>query len=43
MLCAAFIFSLSALFVKLTAGRVPVLQITLIRSGLSFLVSTGEL
>uniref|UniRef100_A0A383VLI0 EamA domain-containing protein n=1 Tax=Tetradesmus obliquus TaxID=3088 RepID=A0A383VLI0_TETOB len=41
MLCAAFIFSLSALFVKLTAGRVPVLQITLIRSGLSFLVSTG--
>ncbi|WIA15999.1 hypothetical protein OEZ85_012734 [Tetradesmus obliquus] len=37
----AFIFSLSALFVKLTAGRVPVLQITLIRSGLSFLVSTG--
>jgi hypothetical protein len=42
MLCAAFIFSLSALFVKLTAGRVPVLQITLIRSGLSFLVSTGE-
>ncbi|KAF6266011.1 hypothetical protein COO60DRAFT_639078 [Scenedesmus sp. NREL 46B-D3] len=37
----AFIFSLSALFVKLTAGRVPVLQITLIRSALSFLVSTG--
>lgn len=41
ILLAAFIFSLSALCVKLTAGRVPVLEITLLRSGISFAVSTG--
>jgi hypothetical protein len=28
--------------VKLTAGRVPVLEITLIRSGISLVVSAGE-
>jgi hypothetical protein len=31
------------LSVKLTAGRVPVLEITLVRSALSTIVSAGEL
>eukprot|EP00878_Enallax_costatus_P033869 GHUV01037445.1.p1 GENE.GHUV01037445.1~~GHUV01037445.1.p1 ORF type:complete len:347 (+),score=68.22 GHUV01037445.1:413-1453(+) len=39
MLLAAFIFSLSVLCVKLTGSRVPVLQITLVRSSMSFIVS----
>lgn len=42
MLLAAFIFAVTALLVKLTAGRVPVLEITLIRSGISLVVSAGE-
>lgn len=42
VLCAAFIFAIAALLVKLTGGRVPVLQITLIRSAMSLVVSAGE-
>jgi hypothetical protein len=42
VLCAAFIFALTALLVKLTGGRVPVLEITLYRSGISLVVSAGE-
>jgi hypothetical protein len=41
MLAAAFIFSVSILLVKLTAGRVPVLEITLVRSTISCAVSLG--
>jgi len=37
--CAAFSFSLAVLFVKLLARRVPVLEITLARSGLSLLAT----
>lgn len=42
VLLAAFIFAIAALLVKLTAGRVPVLEITLIRSVISLVVSLGE-
>lgn len=42
VLCAAFIFALTALLVKLTGGRVPVLEITLYRSAISLVVSAGE-
>jgi hypothetical protein len=38
VLAAALIFSVSALLVKLTGNRIPVLQITLVRSSLSWLV-----
>lgn len=38
---AALIFSVAALLVKLTGGRVPVLEITLLRSGISLVVSAG--
>lgn len=41
VLCAAFIFALTALLVKLTGGRVPVLEITLYRSGISLVVSAA--
>lgn len=42
MLVAAFIFAIAAVLVKLTGGRVPVLEITLIRSAISLVVSAGE-
>lgn len=42
VLCAAFIFALTALLVKLTGGRVPVLEITLYRSAISLVVSAGK-
>jgi drug/metabolite transporter (DMT)-like permease len=42
VLVAALIFAVAALLVKLTAGRVPVLEITLLRSGISLVVSLGE-
>jgi hypothetical protein len=42
VLCAAFIFAIAALLVKLTGGRVPVLEITLIRSGISLVASAGK-
>lgn len=42
VLLAALIFAIAALLVKLTAGRVPVLEITLIRSVISLVVSLGE-
>lgn len=38
VLAAALIFSVSALLVKLTGNRIPVLQITLVRSSVSWLV-----
>ena len=41
-LLAAFIFAIAAVLVKLTANRVPVLEITLMRSSISLVVSVGE-
>lgn len=41
MVIAALVFSLSALFVKATRGRVPVLEIAFVRSSLSWLVSAA--
>lgn len=36
---ASLIFSFSALFVKMTGGRVPALEVTAARSVLSFLIT----
>ncbi len=41
LVLAAFVFAVSVLCVKLTAGRVPVLEITLIRSSLSWVISVA--